>query len=161
MFGSNETHRMRRTKHKKFPTMKLIVLGAVIAIVGSISYFGFASRTSVLPVAGAKNFSLKISSTPQGVAFVGISNVGKKSLAVGHNSPSIDVVKGDTVTIHLISEIHGEKYDFVIPDLNVHSKAVGYFEADTVTFVADSAGEFVYTSSSHPEMKGMLVVIEK
>lgn len=160
MFDNNMVHLMRKVKHKKFPTTKLIVLAAVIAIIGSVSYFGFASRTSILPVAGAKNFSMKISNTAQGVAFVGIGNVGKKSLAAGHNSPTIDVVKGDTVTVHLISEIHGEKYDFVIPDLNVHSKPIGYFEADTVTFVVDRVGEFVYTSSLHPEMKGMLVVIE-
>jgi hypothetical protein len=112
MFDNNTVHHMRKVKHKKFPTTKLIVLGAVIAIVASISYFGFASRTSVLPVAGAKNFSLKISNTTQGVAFVSVGNVGKKSLAVGHNSPMIDVVKGDTVTIHLISEIHREKLRF-------------------------------------------------
>jgi len=160
MFDDNIAHLVRKVKHKKFPTTKLIVLGAVVALVGSISYFGFASRTSVLPVASAKNFSMKISNTAQGVAFVGIGNVGKKSLASSHNSPTIDVVKGDTVTIHLISEIHGEKYDFVIPDLNVHSKPIGYFEADTVTFVANRVGEFVYTSSLHPEMKGMLIVIE-
>lgn len=152
---------MRRTKHKKFPVAKLVILGAIIAIVGSISYFGFAARTSVLPVVGAKNFSLKISNTSQGVAFVSVGNVGKKSMAVGHNSPMIEVVKGDTVTVHLISEIHRDKYDFVIPDLNVHSKIMGFFEADTVTFVADRTGEFTYTSSLHPEMKGLLVVAEK
>lgn len=54
-----------------------------------------------------------------------------------------------------------KNYDFVIPDLNVHSKMLGFFEADSVTFVADRAGEFTYTSSLHPEMKGLLVVAEK
>jgi plastocyanin len=38
---------------------------------------------------------------------------------------------------------------------------LGFFEADSVTFVADRAGEFTYTSSLHPEMKGLLVVAEK
>lgn len=127
-------------------------------MVGAVAYFGFAARTSVLPVAGTKNFSLKINITPQGMAFVSVGTQGKKSLAIGHNSPTFDVVKGDAVTIHVINEVHGEKIDFVIPDLNVRSKMLGYFEADTITFVADKQGEFVYTSTTHPEMKGLLVV---
>lgn len=151
----------RARHHKKFPVVKFAILGGIIALVASVAYFGFATRTSILP-AGGKNFSLKISKTTQGIAFVSLNpSGGKKSLAVGHNSPTMDVIRGDTVTIHIISEIHGEKFDFVIPDLNVHSKMVGFFEADTITFVPDRAGEFVYTSTSHPEMKGLLVVSEK
>lgn len=148
---------MPRPTHK-FPVAKVAIVGGLIALIGAVAYFGFASRTSVLPIAGAKNFSLKISNTSKGIAFVSVGTSGKKSLAIGHNSPTIDVIKGDSVSIHIINEVHGEKYDFVIPDLNVHSKMLGYFEADTVTFVADKQGEFVYTSTTHPEMKGLLVV---
>lgn len=147
-----------RAKRKKLSMTKVAIIAGVIAVIGVVVYFGFASKTSVLPTAGVKNFSLKISETSNGIAFVSVGTQGRKSLAVGHNSPTFDVNKGDTVTIHIISEIKGEKYDFVIPDLNVHSKAVGYFEADSITFVADKTGELTYTSTGHPDMKGQIVV---
>lgn len=147
-----------RAKRKKLSMTKIAIIAGVIAAIGVVVYFGFANKTNVLPTAGAKNFSLKISETSNGIAFVSVGTQGRKSLAVGHNSPTFDANKGDTVTIHIISEIKGEKYDFVIPDLNVHSKAVGYFEADTISFVADKTGELTYTSTGHPDMKGQIVV---
>jgi hypothetical protein len=147
-----------KAKHKKLPVGKLIIVGGLVALAASVAYFGFATRTSVVPTMGGKNFSLKISNTSQGIAFVSVGTAGKKSIPTGHNSPTLDVIKGDTVTIHIISEIHGQKYNFIIPDLNVQSKQIGYFESDTITFVADKQGEFVYTSTDHPEMKGLLVV---
>jgi plastocyanin len=151
---------MRRTRGKtnKFPIVKYAIIGGLVAIIATVAYTGFASRTSIFPAANAKNFSLKIANTAQGVAFVSVGTSGKKSIATGHTSPTLDVIKGDTVTIHVINELHGEKYDFVIPDLNIHSKELGFFEADTITFVADKKGEFTYTSSNHPEMKGLFVV---
>ncbi|MEM2760872.1 MAG: hypothetical protein QXU32_12800 [Nitrososphaerales archaeon] len=149
---------MRRSTHKKFPIVKYAVIGGIIAIIAAVAYTGFASRTSVLPVANAKNFSLKVTNSANGIAFVSVGSGGKKTIPVGHTSPTLDVIEGDTVTIHVINEIHGQKYDFVIPELNVHSKQLGYFEADTLTFVADKKGTFTYTSTNHPEMKGLLIV---
>lgn len=147
-----------RAKRKKLSMTKVAIIAGVIAVIGVVVYFGFASKTSVLPTGGGKNFSLKVSETSNGIAFVSVGTQGRKSLAAGHNSPTFDVNKGDTVTIHIISEIHGDKYDFIIPELNVHSKAVGYFEADTISFVADKTGELTYTSTGHPDMKGQIVV---
>jgi hypothetical protein len=149
---------MARARHKKFPVAKYVIIGALTAIVAAVAYTGFAARTSVLPAVNAKNFSLKITNTSNGTAFVSVGSQGKKSIPRGHTSPMLDVIEGDTVSIHLINEIHGEKYDFVIPELNIHSKQLGYFEADTITFIADRKGEFTYTSTSHPDMKGLFVV---
>ena len=149
---------MARARHKKFPVAKLAIVGAIIALIGIVAYFGFATRTSILPTANAKNFSFTIKKTSSGPTFVGVGPGGKKTIATGHNSPTLVVNKGDAVTIHIINEDTGEKHDFVIPELNVHSKVMNYFEADTVTFVADREGEFTYTSTTHPEMKGLIVV---
>ncbi len=149
---------VRRARHKKFPVAKLVIVGGLVALASSIAYFGFATRTSVLSALTGKTFSLNISNTPNGIAFVSVSSAGKKSIQAGHNSPTLNVIKGDTVTIRILNEVHDKKYDFVIPDLNVHSKQLGYLEEDTITFVADKQGEFVYTSTDHPEMKGLLVV---
>ena len=150
---------MARVRPKqKFPVVKLAIVGGIIALIGVVAYFGFATKTSVLLSAGAKNFSFTIKQTSNGPAFISVGTSGKKSIATGHNSPTLEVSKGDTVTIHVINEDTAEKHDFAIPDLNVHSKMLGYFEADTMTFIADKAGTFTYTSTTHPEMKGQLVV---
>ncbi len=148
-----------RHKHKKFPIAKYAIIGGVIAIVAAVAYTGFASKTSVVPNIGGKNFSLKITKTSNGIAFVDVGRQGKKTIATGHASPTLDVNKGDTVTIHVINELHGEKLDFVIPELNVHSKQLGFFEADTITFTVDKKGEFTYTSTTHPEAKGLIKVL--
>jgi plastocyanin len=149
---------MHKVTHRKFPVARLVIIGGLVAMIGAVAYFGFASRTSVVPSAGGKNFSLKISDTSKGIAFVSVGTQGRKTLATGHNSPTFDVNVGDTVTFHIINEVHGGEFDLIIPDLNVHSKPIGYFEADTVTFVVEKRGEFIYTSTGHPEMKGLLVV---
>lgn len=149
---------MAKTRHKKFPVVKLAIVSGIIVLIGAVAYFGFATRTSILPAANAKNFSFTIKKTSSGPAFIGVGASGKKTIPTGHNSPTLEVNRGDTVTIHIINEDTGEKHDFVILELNVHSKVMNYFEADTVTFVADREGEFTYTSTTHPEMKGLLVV---
>ncbi len=107
---------------------------------------------------GAKNFSFTITNTGSGLAFISVGTSGKKTIATGYNSPTLEVNMGDTVTIHIENLDSTEKHDFAISDLNVHSKMLGYFEADSVTFKADNAGQFTYTSTSHPETKGLLVV---
>lgn len=149
---------MGRIRHKKFSIVKYSIVGVIIAIIAIVAYTGFASRSSPLPAVGATNFSLKITNTSKGVAFVSVGTTGKKSIPTGQTSPTLHVTQGNAVTIHIISEIHGENYDFIIPELNVHSKQLGFFEADTITFVADKRGEFIYTSTEHPEIKGLLVV---
>ncbi len=127
-------------------------MGVIAAIIGTVGYLGIANIS-------AKNFYLKIGSTSHGIGFVEAGKSGKTiGFGSGRSDPILYVNKGDTVTIHIINEAHGEKYDLVIPELNVHSKPLGYFETDTVTFVAYKEGEFTFSSTSHPEVKGTLVV---
>lgn len=142
----------------KVPVTKFLIVAGILAIIAAVAYTGFATRTSIVPDVSAKNFSLKITPTSNGPVFMSAKSPAKKSIPTGLNSPTINVARGDKVTVHVISEIHGGKYDFAIPDLNVRSKELGFFEADTITFVADQKGEFIYTSTGHPEMKGLFVV---
>ncbi len=143
-----------RPKQKKFPFVKYAILGGIAALVAYAVIMGVSGIQS----AGAKNFSFEIKNSSTGPQFISVGSSGKKSIATGHNSPTLEVNMGDTVAIHVENLDSTENHDFVIPDLNVHSKALGYFQADTVTFVADKKGEFTYTSSTHPEMKGQIVV---
>ena len=52
----------------------------------------------------------------------------------------------------------GSKHNINIDEFNVHSRDLGYFESQTITFVADKAGTFKYYCSIHPEMKGEIIV---
>jgi plastocyanin len=51
------------------------------------------------------------------------------------------------------------KHNFNIDQFNVHTKDLGYFQTQTVTFVADKEGTFQYYCTIHPEMKGNIVVL--
>jgi len=140
-----------RPKQKKFPVVKYAILGGIAALVAYAVIIN-------IPNIGAKNFSFEIKNSANGLQFISVGSSGKKSIATGHNSPTLEVNMGDTIAIHIENLDSAEKHDFVIPDLNVHSKMLNYREADTITFVADKKGEFTYTSSTHPEVKGQIVV---
>jgi plastocyanin len=44
-------------------------------------------------------------------------------------------------------------------EFNVHTRDLGYFETQTVTFLADKKGTFEYYCTIHPEMKGIIKVV--
>lgn len=147
----------RRKQHKS-PILKFIIIGVAVAIAGAIAYTTMSGVSSPFTSSGGKNFSLKITETSQGLAFVSAGGGGKKVIATGHNSPTLEVNLGDTVTIHVVNEDTEDPHDFVIPEFNVYSKLIDYFETTSVTFVADKVGTFTYTSTTDPEMKGQIVV---
>jgi plastocyanin len=43
---------------------------------------------------------------------------------------------------------------------NVHTKDLGYFQSQTITFIANKNGTFPYYCTIHPEMKGLIHVSE-
>ncbi len=146
--------RVRPTKRSTFS--RYLLWGIIGGVAGGIAVLAL---TNVLPSPGDKNFSFEIKNSANGLEFLSVGSSGKKSLTTGHNSPTLEVIKGDTVEIHIINlDSTTEKHDFIIPDIGVHSKVMGYFQADTVRFVADKSGQFTYTSTTHPEAKGILVV---
>jgi plastocyanin len=75
-------------------------------------------------------------------------------------NPTITLNQGKTLSIHLInedSEKHS-KHNLNIDEFGIHTKDLGYFQTQTVTFTANKAGTFNYYCSIHPEMTGKITV---
>ena len=89
---------------------------------------------------------------------------GGKALPTSEGqSPPISVSKGNLVQIHLINEEKNSseipsKHNLNIDEFNVHTKDLGYFQSESVTFLADKEGTFDYYCSIHPEMRGTITV---
>jgi len=52
------------------------------------------------------------------------------------------------------------KHNLNIDEFNVHTKDLGYFQSESVTFLADKTGTFDYYCSIHPDMKGVITITE-
>ncbi|MGI0010610.1 MAG: cupredoxin domain-containing protein [Nitrosopumilaceae archaeon] len=85
---------------------------------------------------------------------------GKKSSGGSSANPTIHISKGSLEAIHMINEDSetNSKHNINIDEFNVHSRDLGYFESQAITFVADKSGTFNYYCSIHPEMKGNIIV---
>jgi plastocyanin len=69
------------------------------------------------------------------------------------------VNKGSAETIHLINEdTTHSKHNLNVDEFNVHTRDLGYFESQSITFIADKAGTFKIYCTIHPEMTGSVVV---
>jgi plastocyanin len=78
---------------------------------------------------------------------------------LGHN-PTITLNQGNTLSIHLIngdSEKHS-KHNINIEEFDIHTKDLGYFQNQTVTFTANKTGTFNYYCSIHPEMNDNIII---
>lgn len=144
-----------------------IVSGAVVALAGIIYFVVLPSMIPVngtVPVFGApqNTFIVAKYSADSGYVFTSKATTsGKKSGGgSGHVDPSIHLNKGELESIHFINEDQStnSKHNVNIDEFNVHSRDLGYFESQTITFIADKTGSFSYYCSIHPEMKGTLVV---
>jgi hypothetical protein len=72
-------------------------------------------------------------------------------IGLGHN-PTISLYQDNTVPIYLInedSETHS-KHHINIDDFDAHTKDLGYFQSQTITFTANKTGTFDYYCSIHP-----------
>lgn len=67
---------------------------------------------------------------------------------------------GTTVALHFINEDKDtySQMDLNIDAFNVHTNNLSYFQAQTITFIADKSGTYNYYSNLHPEMKGTITV---
>ena len=159
---------------KKYSTVrrvnvKLIAICAGIAVIlGVVGYYGVSALSPVnaqgfygFPV----NYFFKTVRNTDGTYAFASQNVkgGKVLPGQGHVSPTILLNKGELASFHLINEEKNEKdvksfHNLNIDEFNVHTKTLGYFETDTVTFLADQTGTFEYYCSLHPEMKGEIIV---
>lgn len=148
----------------RFSKGTVIGIGISIAVVSLAAYFLINSTVnSGVPLfAPAKNnFIVANHYKDSGYAFASKSTTsGKKSVSGSTINPAIHISKGAVEAIHMINEDgdSDSKHNINIDEFNVHSRDLGYFESQTITFVADKAGTFNYYCSIHPEMKGEIIV---
>lgn len=162
MARGQQQRKMRMTKNKA------ITIGVAGVAVLLMAYFGFnaaipANGTS--PVLGfSTNHFIKATHGHSGYVYISQSSGSVKGLRSsgggGIINPTYTFNKGDLESIHVISEDYEthSKHNFNIDEFDVHTRDLGYFETQTVTFVADKAGTFDYYCTIHPEMRGQIVI---
>lgn len=140
---------------------------SIIAIIGAIlisSTVGYALINSMIPVNGngpvfgfPENIYIKSVHVDQGFVFASHSGA-KKSISPTHIAPTVHLTKGQLATIRFMNEDKTAKHNFNIDEFNVHTKDLGYFQPESITFIADKAGTFRYHCTIHPEMSGTVQV---
>lgn len=157
-------------KQKLKPNYKRKILEIGIAGV-VISLITYAAIISMIPVNVSypvfeppENFFLKAIKQNGKYVFASQSAKGGKGIpSSGMPNPSLHISEGNLVSIHLINEQKNtidEKslHNINIDRFNVHSNDLGYFQTQTITFLANEKGEFTYYCTIHPQMKGKIVV---
>ena len=149
---------------------KILVIGILFTVTGLIIYGGINSLKSFngnFLLSPPRNFFMKATYLPNegnvytsqstGTAKILNSGAGSK---IGHN-PTITLNQGNSLSLHLInedSEKHS-RHNLNIDEFNIHTKNLGYFQTQTVTFTANKTGAFNYYCSIHPEMNGKIIVV--
>lgn len=158
----------QKNKAKTSPISRgtIIFIAIVVAAAGAGIYYFINNSTPV-------NSSVPVFGTPSNVYILGIhdpnqgyvydqqsTRQGKRSLANGVIDSSIHIQKGTLVALHFINEDKdtGTQMDLNIDAFNVHTNKLSYFQAQTITFIADKDGTYSYYSNLHPEMKGAITV---
>ena len=152
-------------KGKKFSKNTAIGIGVAVVVASLIAYFIINSsptNTGIPIFTPARNsFIVAKYYQDSGYAFVSKSTTsGKKSPGASSINPTIHISKDSVEAVHMINEDSetGSKHNINIDEFNVHSRDLGYFESQAITFVADKTGTFNYYCSIHPEMKGTIIV---
>ena len=151
-----------------FSRRRLVIFGTVIGISSAVALFGYFSA---IPVNGSSpifgfptNHFIKATHSGSGYVFVSQGSGSVKGVRSsgggGITSPSYSLTKGNLQAIHFMNEDYDthSKHNLNIDEFNVHTRDLGYFESQTVTFVADEAGTFEYYCTLHPEMKGNIII---
>jgi hypothetical protein len=156
---------------KRLTRNGLIIYGGIVAIAAGIGYFGFNSTIPVnssspaLGFMANHNYIKATYSRQSGYQYVsqssgavkGIKNTGGSASLV---NPTYTFSKGELESMHFINEDYDthSAHNFNIDAFNVHTKDLGYYEAQTITFIADKPGTYDYYCTIHPEMKGNIIV---
>ena len=163
---------MKKQKERpkpRFTRNRVMVYGAIAAIISIVGFFGYRAlvpANSTAPVlAFPQNDYIKATHSQSGFYYLsqtsgavkGIRNTGNSGTQI---NPNYVYSKGDLVSFHFINEDYDthSKHNFNIDAFNVHTQDLGYFGSETVSFVADKAGNFDYYCTIHPEMKGTITV---
>lgn len=147
---------------------KAIAYGALVSVVAVIGYFGY---NAAIPANGTApvfspplNHFLKATHTSKGGYFFlsqsGGSVKGMRTSSGSIVNPTYTLTKGELQAIHFINEdaeTHS-KHNFNVDEFDIHTKDLGYFETQTVSFVTDKAGTFKYYCTIHPEMTGEIII---
>jgi hypothetical protein len=152
-------------------TKRRVMLFGIIAIIAAgIGAYGYKSMIPVngkAPAFGfpANHFIKATSSASSGYSYVSQSSGSVRGLRSsggggGIVNPTYIFQKGNLQSIHVINEDYNthSHHNFNIDAFNVHTKDLGYFETQTMTFVPNKTGTFEYYCSIHPEMKGNIIV---
>jgi len=156
------------TSKQKLPIMKLIGVGIILVIAVGVYYV----YQSLIPVnldhpvfLAPENVLIKTGQASDGhyVFSHQSSRGGKQVVQNGMTSPTLNISAGSLVTLHIINEIKNtpqekSEHNFNIDEFNVHSKDLGYFDSQSITFLADKSGQYTYHCTLHPEMKGLLII---
>lgn len=141
------------------------ILAAIVSGVGMFSYKSMIPVNGTTPVLGApaNNFIKATHSSGSGYHWLSMASAKIKGIrTAGGNimNPEYNFNKGELETFHVINEDYTTKSDhnFNIDEFNVHTKDLGYYESQTIMFIADKTGTFVYHCTIHPEMKGEIVI---
>ena len=161
----NKKTRQKNVKGRAFVSKGMIIgIGAAAVIIYVVVYFWI---NSLIPVNGNSpvfaaptNTFMKASYSPQsGYVFTSQStSSARRSIGTGYNSPAITLRQGELESIHIINEDTSSKHNFNIDAFKVHSKNLGYFQSQSVTFIANKVGTFTYYCTIHPEMKGTVII---
>jgi len=152
----------------KFSIAKLIGIGIIVVIAAG----GYYAYQSLIPVnldypvfLVPENILIKTEQAADGHYLFShqSSRGGKQTPHPGMTSPTLTISKGNLVSLHIINEIKNTSeqksiHNFNIDEFNVHSKNLGYFESQSINFLADKAGQYTYHCTLHPEMKGLLII---
>src|SRR5919109_1129497 len=147
-------------------TKRRVMLFGIIAIIAAgIGAYGYKSMIPVngkAPAFGfpANHFIKATSSASSGYSYVSQSSGRGSGGGGGIVNPTYIFQKGNLQSIHVINEDYNthSHHNFNIDAFNVHTKDLGYFETQTMTFVPNKTGTFEYYCSIHPEMKGNIIV---
>jgi hypothetical protein len=152
---------------------KWLAIGiGIAALVVTLGVF-FGIR-SLIPVNGdsptflpPENIFVKAShSMAKGYEFISQASGAVKGMratgGVGtHIDPKYIFNAGSLESFHVINEDNEthSKHNFNIDEFNAHTKDLGYFETQTITFLADKKGSYEYYCTLHPEMRGIIEVM--
>lgn len=150
----------RKQPVKRSKTKFYIIAGIIIIGIAG----GYGVINSMIPVNGStpifgfgENIFLNAKHTEQGFVYA-FQSGGKKSIGTTQISPPIHLTKGQFTTIRFMNNDKDYKHNINIDEFNVHSKDLGYFEPQAITFIADKTGTFHYHCTLHPEMVGDITV---
>lgn len=160
-----------RQQKSAFPRLtknRIIAYGIVAAAIAATGYFGWSAlipANGTAPVlAVPNNHSIKALYSNSGYHYVSLSSGSVKGMRTNGGGGIIDptyvFAKGDLQALHVINEDYQTHslHNLNIDEFNVHTKNLGFFESQTITFIPDKVGTFEYYCSIHPEMKGEITV---